>query len=143
MMLSREGLVSMRYDGTDRRTHMKITGKKSPLARRAPSAQDARIHPDGRWALTRVNNQLFVAAVPPPTGNPPTLNVSSPAVPVKQLTDVGADSFSWADGGQTVFSTFPMVDSDGCPGICHYAPLGVCIAWFFRFALVMATIAVR
>ena len=30
------------------------------------------------------------------------MNVSSPSVPLKKLTDIGADSFAWADDGKTI-----------------------------------------
>src|SRR5258708_40249614 len=39
-------------------------------------------------------------------GEVPTVNVSSPSVPVKRLTDIGADYFNWADDGKTV--TWPI-----------------------------------
>ncbi|HSR70366.1 MAG TPA: amidohydrolase family protein [Acidobacteriota bacterium] len=99
---SRDGLLSMRYDGTDRRTHLKVVGRSTPRSRRPPSAQDVRISPDGRWALARLNHQLYVTAVPPPTGSTPTVNVDSGTVPAQRLTDVGADSYAWADQGRTV-----------------------------------------
>jgi hypothetical protein len=92
----------MRFDATDRQTHLKITGKKQPQARVAPTAEHAQISPDGSWALARVTNQLYVVSVPPLAGNSPTVNVASPAVPVKRLTDVGVDSFRWADDGETI-----------------------------------------
>ena len=100
---SRRGLISMRYDGTDRRTHLKVTGRKSRRGSREPSpADDVLIHPGGGWALAHVDNQLFVTAVPVTGGTAPTVGVHSPSVPVRRLTDVGADSFGWADGGKTV-----------------------------------------
>ncbi|MFQ5926372.1 MAG: amidohydrolase family protein, partial [Terriglobia bacterium] len=99
---SRDGLLSMRYDGTDRRAHLKLTGKKPPRAQRPPSAWDARVSPDGKWVLAYLFNQLSLIAMPPMTGTTPNINLSSPAVPGKQLTDIGADSFAWADGGKTI-----------------------------------------
>lgn len=100
---SSDGLVSMRYDGTDRREHLKITGRPNPRSPRPPSADDARISPDGRWALAEVGNQLYVTAVPQFGGeSTPSVNVFSPSVPAKRITDIGADSFSWADGGKSI-----------------------------------------
>jgi hypothetical protein len=40
--------------------------------------------------------------MPPVGGEAPTVNVGGPAVPVKKLTDVGADYFGWADDGKTI-----------------------------------------
>ena len=94
---SNQGLTSLRFDGTDRRTHLKIVGGSAPTP-----AQDARISPDGRHALALVNDQLYVVVVPRIGGDPPTVNVSSASVPVRKLTEVGADYFAWADGGSTI-----------------------------------------
>ncbi len=101
-LYSREGLISLRYDGTDRRAHLRITGRPLPGATEPPPATDAVISPDGRWALARVNNQIFVMPIPVVGGTAPTVNVFSGSVPVKQLTDIGADSYGWADGGRTI-----------------------------------------
>lgn len=98
---SNDGLLSLRYDGTDRRTHLKVTGpgRGGPTP---PAADAVLIRPDGQWALAAVNNQLWVVAVPPFTGTAASVSVRGPAVPVKRLTDVGADYFAWADGGRTI-----------------------------------------
>lgn len=99
---SREGLVSMRYDATDRRTHLKVTGRLRPPSQTAPPASDVHISPDGRWALAQVNTQLYLTAVPPAGGEAATVNVFSPSLPTERITDVGADYFGWADGGKTI-----------------------------------------
>ena len=95
-----QGLISFRFDGTDRRTHFKVVGK-SRRPRPQP-ARDVRISSDGKWALALVNTQLYYFPVPAAGGNPPTINVSRAAVPIKKLTTIGADSFAWADKGGTV-----------------------------------------
>ena len=95
------GLMSLRYDGTDRRTHLRVTGPGRGGGT-PPAADAAMMRPDGKWALASVNNQLWVVAVPPYTGTAASVSVSGPAVPVKRLTDVGADYFGWADGGKTI-----------------------------------------
>ncbi len=99
------GLVSVRYDGTDRRTHLKVIGKQwfiPPTPDEGAPADDVHLSPDGQWALARVSDQLYLLAVPRIGGEPPTVNVYSASVPVKRLTDVGADYFAWADGGKAV-----------------------------------------
>jgi imidazolonepropionase-like amidohydrolase len=58
--------------------------------------------PDGLWVLATVNNQLYLLTVPRVGGEAPTVNVNSASVPLKKLTDVGVDSFAWADGGATI-----------------------------------------
>jgi len=99
---SSDGLISLRYDGTDRRTHLKVTGPGRAGTPRPPAADAVMIRPDGRLALAEVNNQLWLIAVPPFTGTAATVSVRSPSLPAKRLTDIGADYFSWADGGKTV-----------------------------------------
>ena len=99
---SNDGVISLRYDGTDRRTHLRVTGPGRAGAPRPPAADAVLMRPDGRWALAEVNNQLWVVAVPPFTGSPAAVNVRSPALPVRRLTDIGADYFAWADEGKTI-----------------------------------------
>lgn len=96
------GLVSMRFDGTDRREHLKVTGPGLFFAEKPVPANDIRISPDGRWALTHVGNQLYVTAVPQAGNEPPVVNVASPSLPLARLTTIGADYFGWADGGATI-----------------------------------------
>ncbi len=99
---SGQGLQSFRFDGTDRRTHLKVVGKNLTNAPQPPPARDVRISPNGKQALALVNDQLYLLDVPITGGEGPTVNVSSPSVPLKKLTDVGADSFAWADDGKTI-----------------------------------------
>ena len=98
-----QGLYSMRFDGTDLRTILKVVGHGFSVSTGAPTspAADVRISPDGQWAIAEVNYQLYVIAVPH-FGEAPTVNVFSPSVPVKKITDIGSDYFSWADGGKTI-----------------------------------------
>src|SRR5262249_37748544 len=96
------GLVSLRYDGTDRRTHLQVKGQGSFFADEPVPADEVIPSPDGQWALAHVMNQLFLLPMPIAAGEAPTVNVMTPAVPVKRLTDVGADYFGWADDGKTI-----------------------------------------
>jgi imidazolonepropionase-like amidohydrolase len=98
---SNDGLVSLRYDGTDRRTHLEVTGP-STGGPNPPPAQTVLMRPDGQWALAAVNNQLHVVAVPLVGGDGATVSIRSGSVPTKRITDIGADYFAWADGGETI-----------------------------------------
>lgn len=100
---SSDGLVSMRFDGTDRRTHLKVTGRPNPRAPRPPAAQTVLMRPGGGWALASSANQLYLVAVPPVGGEPPSVSVTGGGVPVERITDIGADYFGWAEDGETVF----------------------------------------
>ncbi len=95
------GLVSLRFDGTDRRQHLKVVGPGIYMNEEPVGASDARVSPDGNWALASVSNQLYLLAVPP-IGQAPTVDIAKPAVPAKKLTDVGADYFGWSDGGKVI-----------------------------------------
>lgn len=99
------GLMSARYDGTDKRTHLRVVGKiwfPNPAYKEGAPADDVRISPDGNWALAIVSAQLYVMAVPQMGGEPPTVNVYSANVPLKKLSEVGTDYLAWADGGKTI-----------------------------------------
>src|SRR5204863_173912 len=65
-------------------------------------ADDVVPSPNGQWVLAHVMNQLYLIAMPVVGGEAPTVNVTSPAVPAKRLTDIGADYFAWADDGKTI-----------------------------------------
>ena len=96
------GLVSLRYDGTDRRTHLQVKGQGLYFFEEPIPADDLIPSPDGQWVLAHVQNQLYVMAMPPVGGEAPTVMVSGPSVPLKKVTDIGADYFAWADNGKTV-----------------------------------------
>jgi len=98
---SPQGLLSMRLDGTDRRTILKVQGRDLG-GNDPPPAQNVRISPDGKHALAQVNNLLYVLSVPEAGGDAPVLNVSAPSLPVRKLTNVGADAFGWSQDGKTI-----------------------------------------
>jgi Tol biopolymer transport system component len=97
-----QGLLSLRYDGTDRRTHLQVKGQGIFFADEPVAADDVQASPDGQWVLAHVMNQLYLIAMPVVGGEAPTINVTSAAVPAKRLTDIGADYFAWADDGKTI-----------------------------------------
>jgi len=100
-----DGLASFRFDGTDRRVHVKVTGYKSPNAREASPASEVIMGPDGEHALAEAETHVYWITVPMVGGDPPTIglmNPSSAPVPVKKLTTVGGEFAAWADGGRTV-----------------------------------------
>ncbi|HXN53418.1 MAG TPA: amidohydrolase family protein [Candidatus Acidoferrum sp.] len=97
-----QGLVSLRYDGTDRRTHLQVKGQGIFFAEEPVSADDVQPSPDGQWVLAHISNQLYLIAMPIVGGEAPTVNLASASVPVKRLTDIGADYFAWADDGKTI-----------------------------------------
>jgi Tol biopolymer transport system component len=102
-------LVSVRFDGTDRKQHVRVTGNPDYRQAGAPStAAEILISPDGDKALAEVNNNVFVVDVPVLGGQTPTVSVANPAqaaVPVRRLTRIGGDFVGWhADGNRAYFS---------------------------------------
>ena len=96
------GVISVRLDGTDRREHLAVKGKGFYGSSEPVNARDIRFNPKSTMALAGVNNQLYILPIPKVGGKAPSVNVDSPNIPVKKLTDVGADYFDWADNGQTI-----------------------------------------
>jgi len=94
------GLISLRYDGTDRRNHLQVKGQGLYFFEEPIPADDLVPSPDGQWVIAPIMNQLYVVAMPPVGGEAPTVMVSTPAVPLKRITDIGADYYGWADGGK-------------------------------------------
>ncbi len=101
----RDGLMSMRWDGTDVKHHLKVTGGKLPGARRPITASAVYIAPDGERAIAEVVNNLYVVTVPYVGGEPPTVSVANPksaAFPVVRLTHVGGQFPRWSADGRKV-----------------------------------------
>ncbi len=96
------GLISLRYDGTDRRTHLQVKGQGLYFFEEPIPADDIQPSPDGQWVLAHIMNQLYVLPMPPVGGEAPIVNVTTPSVPVKRITDVGSDYFAWADDGKAI-----------------------------------------
>ena len=106
---SGDGLVSMRWDGTDRKAHLKVTGFQAPNA--GPTAQprqatELQVSPDGNRVLAQVDNRLFVVPLPVTGGTTPTLSVQSAnggALPFRRLSRIGGDFIGWNSNSKSVF----------------------------------------
>lgn len=97
-------LVSIRYDGTDEQTHVKITGATIPGEDEPEEASAIFKAPEGDKALALVNYDLYTVTVPM-VGNGATISVGNPddaAFPVSKLTDIGAQFPVWGWDGNTV-----------------------------------------
>ena len=111
-------LVSMRPDGSDRRTLLQLNGKNIWGSDFAPPAK-IEVSPDGRRALTLFRSQVYLFDLPIVGGPAPLLDLSAPAVSAKRLTDVGADFAGWADSGKVIswslgatYFRLPLVQAD-------------------------------
>lgn len=103
-----EGLVSMRWDGTDREAHVQVRGASGGGGGGGQGAAASLIlmAPQGDQALAQVGNQLYVVTVPRGVGgDAPTISVANPSnasFPAAQLTDIGGDFAAWASNGRQV-----------------------------------------
>lgn len=117
-----KGLVSIRWDGTDEKTHLKVTGimtygttfdnhcmmvESEMEPQREPSnPQVIMMAPEGDMALAQINNEIYAITVPKVGAEAPKISVSDPAnaqFPSRKLTKLGGQFASWGDNGKTVF----------------------------------------
>ena len=97
------GLYSIQLDGNDRREELVVTGPQGNRpSEKPPQAEMLEISPDGKHAIAFVGKQIWVVPVVKTGGKAPTVDVRGPALPVAQLTDIGADFFGWAADGSAV-----------------------------------------
>ena len=104
-----EGLVSMRWDGTDRKAHLIVTGFQQPGG--GPNARPRRaaqleVSPDGNRVLALVDNKIYVLPLPVTGGQTPTVSVEQAAnspVPFRRLTRMGGDFLGWNADSKGVF----------------------------------------
>ncbi len=97
-------LISLRWDGTDRRSHLKLKGKDAWGADFSPVVQ-LQMSPDAKRALILYRGQLYLADVPMVGGESPVINVNSPSASVVRLTSIGADESKWSNHGDQIFWT--------------------------------------
>jgi Tol biopolymer transport system component len=120
---SSKGLISIRWDGSDEKAHVKVTGittfgmsamfghhcmlqetEQEPTPQ--PSAADViYISPAGDQALAKINNEIYVVTVPKTGGETPAISVadaSNAQFPARKLTQLGGEFPSWGSNGKVV-----------------------------------------
>ncbi|HNV73088.1 MAG TPA: amidohydrolase family protein [Gemmatimonadaceae bacterium] len=100
-----EGLVSFRWDGTDQRQHVRVTGAAQSGANTPPSAGTVRMAPKGDLALAQVGSDFYVVTVPLVGGPVPVISVATPEsapTPVRRLSDIGGEFPVWQSSGRVV-----------------------------------------
>ncbi len=106
---NQDGLVSMRWDGTDRKEHVVVTGYQNPGGgpnARPRRAQELQASPDGMRVLARVDNKLFVVPLPMTGGQTPTISVNQPtnaSVPFRRVSRIGGDFLGWNADSKGVY----------------------------------------
>lgn len=99
-LLFGDGLNSVARDGSDRRRELLARGPGWYFMEGPAPVDDARLSPDGRWALVLIAQQLHLLAMP--TVEERVVDLARPQVEHRRITDVGADFFEWSDGGQSI-----------------------------------------
>ena len=97
------GLISMRFDGTDRRSHLGVTGKGVYNTDDPVPADDLRISPDGGMALATSANQLHLLRLLSLELDHTTVDLSASSIATVPLTSVGVDYFGWSHDSKEVF----------------------------------------
>ncbi len=111
----------MRWDGTDEKSHIKVTGimtypalihdhhlffEMASEPRREPSnAAYILMAPQGDKALAKINNDVYVVTVPPVGAETVKISVSNPessSFPSWKLTTFGGEFAHWNSDGNTV-----------------------------------------
>ena len=101
-----EGLVSMRYDGTDRRPRIKITGFTANAPMAEPNvADEILVSPDSQQVVALINNYVYMVNLPMTGQEPLSISIADPsasAFPAKRLTKIGGDFIGWGPGGKSI-----------------------------------------
>ncbi|MFT4736953.1 MAG: Tol biopolymer transport system component [Paraglaciecola sp.] len=134
---SSKGLLSMRWDGSDEKVHIKVTGIMTYPAlahdhhamvenmtepKREPSnAQYITMAPKGDKALAKINNDVFIVTVPPVGAETVSISVSdleNASFPAWKLTTFGGEFAHWLADGNTVnftlgnaYFSFNLIDA--------------------------------
>ncbi|NER15793.1 amidohydrolase family protein [Spongiivirga citrea] len=122
-----KGLISIRWDDTDEKVHLKVTGittygssdvfgkghQHAALPtheegwmenNKASRPTEIRISPDGTRALAHINNDMYSVLIPK-IGKTPSIslaNASSAAFPARKLTIMGGEFPTWSGNSKKV-----------------------------------------
>ncbi len=97
------GLVSLRLDGLDRRTHFRVRGSApGPFP---PEADEIQLSPDGERAFVSLQNKLYLIPVPKAGRETITITITQngqSAVPIKQVSLEGGEYLHWSTDGKAL-----------------------------------------
>ncbi|MCA6380046.1 MAG: PD40 domain-containing protein [Cytophagales bacterium] len=120
-----KGLLSVRWDGTDEKAHLRVTGitvygsvlmadncmlnESEMEPAQEPSIADViKIAPEGDKALAQVNNDIYVVTIPKTGGDTPKISVAEAdkaQFPSRKITKIGGEFASWSSNAKTVYFT--------------------------------------
>ncbi len=98
-----QGLVSVRLDGFDRKTILKVTGTGEPPN---PSPADhIKISPEGNQAFVSLQGKHYLLTIPRAGKETVNVSITGPApssVPVKKMSVEGGDYLNWSPDSKAV-----------------------------------------
>lgn len=93
------GLYSVRYDGSDKRSHARLTTM-------AAGALVVRVAPDERAMIALDRDDLYALPLTAAGAEGLPVNFQSPSVPLRRVTSEGANYIAFADSGRTITWSF-------------------------------------
>ncbi len=100
-------LVSIRWDDTDEKEHLKVRGPTPSGSESGLSPTVLKMAPKGDLAMAEIQRHIYTVTVPK-VGIAPTIKISNSgkaSVPARKLTDIGGEFPSWGSDGRTVHYT--------------------------------------
>ncbi|WP_169315704.1 amidohydrolase family protein [Haliscomenobacter hydrossis] len=117
-----KGLVSIRWDGTDEKVHLKVSGittfpaelghthclmvhSETEPTPQPSQAELITMAPEGDQALVQINNEIYVVTVPKTGGEVPSISVAkveSAQFPARKLTTIGGQFPHWTADAKRV-----------------------------------------
>lgn len=118
-----KGLVSIRWDGTDEKQHVKVTGittygfhgnpnhcmmvETETEPKQEPTIADViTMAPEGDKALAQINNDIYVVTIPKTGGEVPKISVADvdkAQFPARKLTTLGGEFATWSADAKLVY----------------------------------------
>jgi Tol biopolymer transport system component/ribosomal protein L9 len=118
-----KGLLSIRWDGTDEKVLVKVTGittygfiagkehcmlvESATEPRKEPSnAEVIKMAPVGDKALAQINNEIYVVTIPKTGGEAPKISVADvekSQFPSSKVTRIGGEFPTWSTNGRLVY----------------------------------------
>ncbi len=112
-----EGLISINWNGQDKKGHVKLTGGTTydfsnsnggqfSFFRRTQSPSNIIKSPSGDKAIAQFANEVYIVTLPELGGETPVVSVADVArstYPVWKVTEIGAEFPSWSPDGKKIY----------------------------------------
>jgi len=101
----RNGLISVRMDGSDLRSHLKAVVYGEKLPDWTPGTTRILISPGGDQAVVQNSRHIYLAELPRPFEEPLTISVGGPDSrhAVRKISTVGGEFAGWSRGGSEIY----------------------------------------